>query len=147
MSTETTFTWRWKRLSPAFLLVIVITVVGLVVAFGLPRLILPRFTDKPTTLNFQVVVTDEQGIPVANANVVVGTASAQTDLEGQAEVRDSYPAKGIKGLTATCRLEGEIRVEAPGFVAWRGDVGQIFGRNFDYFEKGSNLPRQVTLYC
>src|SRR5687768_13703223 len=112
MSTETTFTRRWKRPSPAFLLIIAITVVGLVIAFGLPSLVLPKFSNQPTTLVFQVHVIDDQGVPIPNANVIVGTISGQTDLDGYAEVKQTFLAKGIKGLTGTCKLHGELRVEA-----------------------------------
>ena len=146
MSSETTFTRRWKRPSPAFLLVIVITVVGLVVALGLPGLILPRFADKLTGLTFQIQVTDDQGIPVPNANVSVNGLSAQTDLDGIAEVRQTYPARGIKGLTGTCRLDGDLRVEAPGYLAWRRDVVEIFERHYNYHDKGTNLRHSVTVY-
>src|SRR5688572_9400378 len=99
MSTETQFVRRWKRPSPAFMLVIVITVVGLFVSLGLPSLVLPKFADKPTTVLFQVHVIDDQGIPIPTAKVIVGGAAGQTDLDGYCEVPQDYLAKGIKGLT------------------------------------------------
>ena len=145
MSTETTFTRRWKRPSPAFLLVLAITIVGLVISFGLPSLVLPKFVNQATTLVFQVRVVDDQGVPISAVNVFVGNAVGQTDLDGYAEVKQQYLAKGIKGLTGTCRLEGEIRVEAPGYIGWNGSLHKLFGRTYNYVDKGSNLPFEVTL--
>jgi len=149
MSTETTFetsfTRRWKRPSRGFVLVVSVAMVGLFVAMGLPSLILPKFSDKPTSLNFQVRVIDDQGIPIMNANVFVGAASGQTDLEGRCELPQDYLAKGTKGLSGTCRLEGEMRVEAPGYISWRRSLPDLFGRNYDFFGKGTNLVKEVTL--
>jgi len=145
MSSETTFTRRWKRPSPAFLLVMAITVVGLMISFALPRLVLPKFSNQPTTLNFQVRVIDDQGVPIPEAHVFVGEATGQTDLEGYVEVKHKYLAKGIKGLSGTCRLEGELRAEAPGYLPWKGTLAELFGRNYDYVEKGSTVPHEVTL--
>ena len=145
MSSETTFTRRWKRPSPAFVLVIVITVAGLIISFALPGLVLARFANLPTTLLFQVRVIDDQGVPIPNANVVVGNTSAQTDTDGCVAVPGQYLAKGVKGLTGTCRLRGDIRVEAPGYLAWRATLGDLFGRNYDYVAKGTNVPHEVTL--
>ena len=146
MSNETTFTRRWKRPSPAFVLVIVITIVGLVISFALPSLILSRFANKPTALLFQVRVIDDQGVPIPNANVIVSGTSAQTDLDGYDTVPQEYLAKGIKGLTGTCRLRGDLRVEAPGYISWRATLSDLFGRNYNYFDKGTNIPQEVTLY-
>lgn len=146
MASETTFTRRWKRPSPAFVLVIAITVVGLVIAFGLPSLVLPKFADQPTTLVFQVHVVDDRGVPVPNAAVVVAGAPTQTDLEGYAEAKQTFLAKGIKGLTGTCKLRGDLRVEAPGYLSWRASLADIFGRNYNYVEKGPNVPYEVTLH-
>ena len=145
MSTETTLSRRWKRPSPAFVLVIVITVVGLAVSFALPHLVLPKFSNQPTPLLFQVHVLDDRGVPIADANVFVGSAKAKTDLEGYCEVSQPYLAKGVKGLTGTCRLEGDMRVEAPGYISWRGSLRHLFGRNYNYFDNGTNLEHQVTL--
>jgi hypothetical protein len=127
-------------------LVIVITVVGLVISFALPRLVLPKFSKEPTSLLFHVHVVDDAGAPIPKANVSIGTASAKTDVEGYCEVSQSFLAKGIKGLSGTCTLEGEMRVEAPGYIAWHGSLGILFGRNYNYFDKGTTLERQVTLH-
>ena len=149
MSTETTFetsfTRRWKRPSRRVVLIVGGTMLGLFVAVGLPRMILPKFSNKPTALNFQVQVIDDQGIPIPNANVYVGAGSGQTDHDGHCDVPQEYLAKGIKGLSGTCRLEGEIRVEAPGFIAWRKSLADVFGHDYDYAEKGTNVVHQVTL--
>lgn len=146
MSTETTLTPRWKRPSPAFVLVIVITVVGLFVSFALPSLVLARFANQPTTLLFRVHVIDNQGVPIPNANVIVSGASRQTDLTGNAAVPNQYLAKGIKGLTGTCRLRGDLRVEAPGYIPWRATLTDLFGRNYNYVDNGTNIAHEVTLY-
>jgi hypothetical protein len=143
MATENKFSW--KRPSRAFVLVVVITVGGLLISFALPGLLLPRFSNKPTIILFQVRVIDDQGIPIPNANVSVGDASGQTDLDGCCDLAREYPGKGVKGLTGTCRLQGEMRVEAPGFIAWRGSLTDLFGRNYDYVDKGTNLPHEITL--
>jgi hypothetical protein len=120
-------------------------VVGLVVSFALPRLVLPKFSDKPVGILFQVHVVDDQGVPIPSANVFVGTTSAQTDIEGDAEVAHDFLAKGIKGLTGTCTLEGNLRVEAPGYIPWQGALPDVFGRTHNYFDNGTNLSYQVTL--
>ena len=142
---ETTFTRRWKRPSRGFVLAVSVAVVGLFVAVGLPSLILPKFSDKPTTLNFQVRIIDDQGIPIMNANVFVGAAARQTDLEGRCDLPQDYLAKGTKGLSGTCRLEGEMRVEAPGYISWRRSLPDLFGRHYNYFGNGTNLVQEVTL--
>jgi len=145
MSGETTFTRRWKRPSPVFVLIIAITVLGLVIAFALPRLILPTFANKPTTLVFQVRVVDDQGVPIPNANVCIGNKSGQTDLEGNAQVKQEYLAKGIKGLTGTCRLRGDIRVDAPGYISWQAPLPDLFGRTYDYVDKGTTLRHEIMV--
>lgn len=145
MSTETTFTRRWKRPSPAFVLVIVITVVGLLISFGLPNLVLAKFANQPTALLFQVRVIDDQGVPIPNANVTVSGASAQTGLDGSVAITRDYLAKGVKGLTGTCRLRGDIRVECPGYIPWRAPLTDVFGRNYNYIDKGTNIIHEVTL--
>lgn len=145
MSSETTFTRRWKRPSRSFILIIVITVVGLVIAFGLPSLVLPKFANQPTTLVFQVHVIDDQGVPIPDANVFVSGASAQTDSDGYADVKQTFLAKGIKGLSGTCKLQGEFRVEAPGYISWRATLTDVFGRNYNYVDRGANVPHEVTL--
>lgn len=145
MANESKFSLRWKRPSPAFMLVIVITVVGLFAAFALPGLILPKFVDKPTGILFRVHVLDDQGIPIPNATVTVGSAVAQTDLEGSCDVLQEFLAKGIKGLTGTCRLDGTMRVDAPGYSSWKGSLPDLFGRNYDYFTSGTNISHEVTL--
>src|SRR5687768_5860919 len=101
MSIEQKISLRWKRPSPAFLLAIGITVVGLVIAVALPGLVLPKFADKPVGLLFRVDVLDEEGVPIPNATVSIGNASGQTDLEGHCEVGHEFLGKGIKGLTGT----------------------------------------------
>jgi hypothetical protein len=146
MSTETTFSRRWKRPSPAFLLVIVITALGLLISVALPRLLLPKFSNKATGISFQVRVTDDQGVPVPNAKVCLGAASEETDLEGDCQVTQDYLAKGIRGLTGTCRLEGHMLVEAPGYISWRRSLVDLFGHNYNYFDKGTNVHYEVTLY-
>jgi hypothetical protein len=146
MSTETTFTRRWKRPSPAFSLVLAITVVGLVISFALPSLVLPKFANEPTTLVFQVRVIDDQGVPIPAVNVFVGNASGQTDLDGYAEVKQKFLAKGIKGLTGTCQLEGEIRAEAPGYIGWKRSLHKLIGRTYNYVDKGSTVPCEVILH-
>ncbi|HKQ40131.1 MAG TPA: carboxypeptidase-like regulatory domain-containing protein [Verrucomicrobiae bacterium] len=145
MSTETTFTRRWKRPSRAFVLVIVITIIGLFISFGLPSLVIAKFSNQPTTLLFQVRVMDDQGIPIPNANVFVSSASAQTDLEGYAAVPNRFLAKGIKNLTGTCRLRGDLRVEAPGYISWRKPLTDLFGSHYNYVDKGTNVAHEVTL--
>src|SRR5436190_2330552 len=137
---------RWKRPSRAFMLIIVITVVGLVIAFGLPNLVLPKFANKPTTLVFRVHVLDDTGVPIPNANVFVGNVSEQTDLDGYAEVKHDYLGKGMKGLTGTCRMLGDLRVEAPGFLSWRMPLPDLLGRNYNYVDKGATVPYEVTLH-
>jgi hypothetical protein len=143
---ETEFVRRWKRPSRGFVWVVSVAVVGLFVAVGLPNIILPKFSDRPTTLNFRVRVIDDQGIPVMNANVFVGAASGQTDVDGHCELAQDYLAKGTKGLSGTCRLEGDMRVEAPGFIGWRRSLNDLFGRHYDYVGYGTNLVREVILF-
>ena len=145
MSSETTFTRPWKRPSPAFLLVIVITVCGLVISFVLPRLLLPTFANKPTSLVFLVHVIDETGVPIPNANVFIGNRSGRTDEEGNARVKQDYLAKGIKGLTGTCKLRGDLRVEAPGYVSWQAPLPDLFGRNYNYVDRGATVRNKVIL--
>src|SRR4051794_23537951 len=87
---ETTFTRRLKRPSRGFVWVVSVAVVGLFVAVGLPNIILPKFSDKPQTLNFKVRVIDDQGIPVMNANVFVGSVSGQTDVDGHCELAQDF---------------------------------------------------------
>ena len=145
MSSETTLTRRWKRPSPAFMLIIAITVIGLVISFGLPSLVLPKFANEPTTLVFQVYVVDDQGVPIPDANVFVSGASAQTDTDGYADVKQTFLAKGIKGVSGTCKLLGEFRVEAPGYLPLHAKLSDLFGRNYNYVDKGANVPYQVTL--
>ena len=145
MSSETTFTRRWKRPSPAFMVIIAITVVGLVISFGLPSLVLPKFADQPTALVFQVHVIDDQGVPIPDANVSVSGASAQTDIDGYADVKQTFLARGIKGLSGTCKLHGEFRVEAPGYIPLRATLSDLLGRNYNYVDKGANVPYQATL--
>lgn len=145
MATEKKFLLHWKRPSPAFLLVIAITVVGLFGSFALPGLLLPKFSNKPTVIAFRVQVLDDQGIPIPNATVAIGPASVQTDLEGSGELIQEFPAKGIKGLSGTCRLDGTLRVEAPGFSSWQAPLPDLFGRHYNYFSNGTNIPHEVTL--
>lgn len=146
MATEMISLQRWKRPSPAFVLVILITVAGLLISVALPTLILPKFSGKPIAITFQVQVQDDQGIPIPNANVFVGDASAQTGLDGYCAIIREFPAKGVKGLTGSCRLDGELRVEAPGYTSWRGELSEIFSRRYNYFEHGTNLAHEVTLH-
>src|SRR6185503_3901691 len=122
---ETTFIRRWKRPSRRAVLIVAGTMLGLFVAVGLPRMVLPKFSDKPTGLNFQVQVIEDQGIPIPNANVNVGAGAGQTDHDGQCSVPQEYLAKGVKGLSGTCRLEGEMRVEAAGFISWRKSLADV----------------------
>ena len=146
MATENKFSLRWTRPSRAFVLVVVITVAGLLISFALPSLLLPKFSNKPTAIVFQIHVVDDQSIPIPNANVFVGAASGQTDIDGYSHVPGEYPGKGLKGLTGTCRLEGDMRVEAPGFITWRGALTHVFGRSYNYHDKGTNLSHEVTLF-
>jgi hypothetical protein len=142
---ETTFTRRLKRPSRGFVFVVSVAVAGLFVAVGLPNIILPKFSDKPTTLNFKVRVIDDQGIPIMNANVFVGAGSAQTDVNGYCELPQDFLAKGTKGVSGTCRLAGDMRVEAPGFIGWRRSLTDLFGRHYDYVSNGTNVVKEVTL--
>ena len=127
------------------MLIIAITVVGLVISFGLPSLVLPKFADQPTVLVFQVHVIDDQGVPIPNANVFVSGVSAETDIDGYADVKQTFLARGIKGLSGTCKLHGEFRVEAAGYLPLRAALTDVFGRNYNYVDKGANVPHEVTL--
>jgi hypothetical protein len=129
-----------------FVLIIVISVVGLVASVGLPSLLLPKFVDKPTGLAFQIQVVDDQGIPIPNATVMVGAATGQTDFDGSCEIVHEFLGKGLKGLTGTCRLEGNLRVQAPGFTSWERPLIDLFGRHYNYFGKGTNLTQEVSLF-
>lgn len=123
-----------------------VVIVLLLAAIAIPNFARARFTSSGEPLSFQVRVVDrEAGAPIQGAEVQIKATKEVTGADGYCRVVQAFPATGIAGRSASCSLYGTLRVTAPGFLAWEKDLASLFGASYDYFNRGTQITRVVTL--
>lgn len=112
----------------------------------IPNFVPARFASSGEPIHFKIrVVTQDGGTPIQDAEVQINAKQAVTDADGQCDIEQSFPAHGVVGRSGECSLGGDLRVTARGFAAWEQELPALFGKSYDYFNKGKQITYVVAL--
>jgi hypothetical protein len=126
--------------------IIGVAVVLLLAAIAVPNFVPARFTTSGAPISFNVrVITEEGDAPIQGAEVQMGLVRAVTDADGYCNIVQHYPAQGIVGQSGECAIEGTLRVAVQDFTDWEKELASLFGKSYDYYNKGTQITYGVTL--
>ena len=143
---------RWPSLWVRFMIYATLVGSACAVLVGLPYMMPPRFVSEGEPILFRVQVRDERtGAPIPEAKIEFGPTStlqrlmAETGSDGRCILTNWFPARGICRRSGRCEFYGVYRVSAADFQEWERPVRSLFGREYDYFNKGIVLDLNVSL--
>jgi hypothetical protein len=128
-------------------IIVGVAVVVLLAAIAIPNFVPARFTSsvgKP--IHFKIrVIAQEGGAPIPCAEVQMNLKRAVADADGYCDIEHYFPAHGIVGRSGVCSLGGTLRVAAQDFSVWEKELASLFGKSYDYFNKGTQITYVVSL--
>lgn len=123
-----------------------IAIVLLLAAIAVPNFARSRFHSSGEPISLKIRVVAQDGLtPIQGAEVQIISKRAVTDADGNCDIVHYFPARGTIGRSGSCSLSGTLRVTVQGFSVWEKDLPSLFGKSFDYFNKGNQITYVVTL--